>query len=176
MLSNHIKRIVSTFEALTLRPLHTSSIVYSPDESSQILTQGMQLAGTGNPYETKIPRRRQVENISMPNFEKIECLKWANWMMLRDVKRRHLNAKYWQYRLNMHSLAYCRTLPSVIRDIALEERNSTPRDASVNHLNNRCSLTSRGRGKFWRYRLSRIVWRDLADHGLLSGPIRAKWG
>ena len=129
-----------------------------------------------NPYETQISRRREVEDISIPKTDGVECLKWTNWRMRRDVLRRHMNARYWQYRNDLMSIANCRTLPSVIRDIATEERNSTPRDASVNHLRNRCALTSRNRGKLYKYRLSRIVWRDLADHGMISGAIRAKWG
>lgn len=74
------------------------------------------------------------------------------------------------------SVAYCETLPSIVRSVAIEDRNSTPRDASVNHLRNRCAVTSRNRGIVYSYRLSRIVWRDMADHGLISGAIRAKWG
>lgn len=143
---------------------------------SSVIKAARRLSGTGNPYATVIRRRREIQDPSVPDFEKQECLKWTNWRMLREVKRRHIVSDYAQYRLNMHSLANCRTLPSVIRDIALDERNSTPRDASVTHLVNRCSVTSRARGKWPRYRLSRIVWRDLADHGLVSGAIRAKWG
>lgn len=127
-----------------------------------------------DPYETTIRRRRQVEDPSIPS-DGVECLKWTNWRMLRDVKRRHMNSKYWQYRNNLMSVAYCKTLPSIVRSIAIDDRNSTPRDASVNHLRNRCALTSRNRGKVYSYRLSRIVWRDLADHAHLSGVIRAKW-
>lgn len=146
--------------------------MFTPNRGIQTST----LVGTGNPYATTLKRRREIKDPSIPNFEEIECLKWTNWRMLREVKRRHIVAKYAQYRMNMHSLANCKTLPSVIRNIALEERNSTPRDASINHLINRCSVTSRARGKLIKYRLSRIIWRDQADHGLLSGVIRAKWG
>lgn len=135
----------------------------------------IQNPGKGNPYETTIRRRRQVQDPSYPNFDQVECLKWADWKMLRDVKRRRINADYWQYRTNLKNLANCKTLPNVVRDIALEERQSTPRDSSICHVNNRCSLTSRARGKLLHWRLSRIVWRDLADHGLLSGAIRAMW-
>lgn len=146
---------------------------------SNIFTRNLtttEIAGTGDPYATTIKRRREIKDPSMPNFEHVECLKWTNWRMLKDVKKRHFVANYAQYRMNMKSLAHCQTLPSVIRDIALEERNSTPRYAGICQIVNRCSLTSRPRGKWPRYRLSRIVWRDLADHGLLSGSIRAKWG
>lgn len=129
-----------------------------------------------SPYETTIVRRRQIQDPNIPDFENQERLKWAKWTMLRDVKRRHLNANYWQYRMNLQNISSCQTLPSVVRELALEERNSTPKGASINHINNRCAITGRGRGKVYKYRLSRIVYRDLADHGLLSGIIRAKWG
>ena len=130
----------------------------------------------GNPLETKTKLRRHVPNISYPDFEKQECIKWADWMMLRDVKKRYIHADYWQYRLNMKTIARNRALPSLVREIAWEERQATPRKSSLNHLTNRCALSSRSRGKFSRYRLSRILWRDCADHGMLSGYIRAKWG
>lgn len=130
-----------------------------------------------SPYVTTIHRKREVKDVSLPNFEKVECLKWSDWMMLRDVKRRLKNAEYWQYRLNLKNLSASLTLPSIVRDIAAEERlANTPLDSSVARLNNRCALTSRSRGKFYKYKLSRIVWRDMADHGMLAGPIRAKWG
>lgn len=133
-------------------------------------------AYTGNPYETKIHMKRKVADPSEPDFEKQECLKWADWRMLKDLKKRYSNAEHWQARNNLMSLAFCRTLPSIVREIALEERNSFPRTSSCNQLVNRCALTSRARGKLIRYRMSRIVWRENADHGLLSGWIRAKWG
>lgn len=133
-------------------------------------------AYTGDPFKTEIKMKRQVEDPSFPDFEKQECLKWAKWSMLRDVKRRHKNSEYWQYRRNLMSVAYCRTLPTIVRDIAVEDRNDTPREAGITWINNRCAVTSRPRGLFHRYRISRIVWRDMADHGLISGAIRAKWG
>lgn len=139
-------------------------------------TNQTKFSGFGNPYETEIKRRRYVENISIPNFNKVECLKWTNWRMRRDVIRRHLNGQYWQYRLNLKNISRSKTLPNVVKDIALDERLQTPRDSSIANIRNRCAISSRSRGLFHKYRLSRIVWRDLADHGLISGAIRAKWG
>lgn len=135
------------------------------------------LNNIGNPYATEIKRKRIVEDPSLPDFDNpMPPLKWANWMMLRDVKRRHLVSRYWQYRMNLLNISHSQTLPNIIRETATTDRNSTPRQSSIAHYTNRCSLTSRARGKFDRYRLSRIVWRDLADHGMLSSAIRAKWG
>lgn len=131
---------------------------------------------TGNPFETKIKLKREIPDPSLPNFKEVECLKWTNWRMLRDVKKRYINAEYWQYRLNMKNIGRNMVLPSLVKDIAWEERMATPRDSSVTHLTNRCALSSRARGKFPRYRLSRNIYRECADHGQLSGVIRAKWG
>lgn len=130
----------------------------------------------GDPYTTEIKLRRKVDNISYPKFGEVESLKWAKWQMLKDVKRRIINGQYWQYRLNLKCLSESMTLPNVVRQIAAEERLATPRDSSVNRIVNRCALTARPRGRYGRYRMSRIVWRDQADHGMISGSIRARWG
>lgn len=50
-----------------------------------------------------------------------------------------------------------------------------PRDASLTRVRNRCAITSRPRGVVTRWRLSRIVWRSLADYNKLSGVQRAMW-
>lgn len=131
---------------------------------------------TGDPFETRITLKRKVSDISVPNFEEQECIKWTDWMMLRDVKRRHIQADYWQYRVNLKCLAKNKILPNLVRDMAWEERMSLPQATSKNYITNRCAITSRSRGKFPRYRLSRIIFRECADHGLLSGFMRAKWG
>lgn len=131
---------------------------------------------SSNPFETTIRRRRVVVDPSYPDFEKQECLKWTDWKMLRDVKRRHMHAEHAQNRLNLKNIARCRVLPSVIRDVAWDERMATPRAATILYLRNRCALSSRPEGIVHQYRVSRIVFRDAADHGLVSGVIRAKWG
>jgi len=130
----------------------------------------------GNPHETKLRLKREIPNIGIPDFEKVESLKWSDWAMLKDIKRRHIHADYWQHRTNLKNLGKNSVLPSIVRDLAWEERMATPRASSKSQLRNRCALSSRSRGKFPRYRLSRIIFRDCADHGLLGGYIRAKWG
>lgn len=135
-----------------------------------------QLAGEGNPFETKIYRKRVIENISIPDFEKQESLKWANWWMLRDVKRRSMNMLFWQYRINLKCLTKSESLPAVVRELAKDERLKTPPDSKIIRIRNRCAFTGRLRGKYLKYRMSRIVWREAADHGMVSGVIRAKWG
>lgn len=159
-----------------LNPRHILSWAVSKVIPQAVRQKHTGFVHTGNPFETKIAMKRQVKDISLPNFKEQECLKWSTWGMLRDVKRRHISSEYWQYRNNLMSVGYCRTLPSVVREMAIEDRNSTPREASATFRTNRCAISARSRGKLIQYRLSRIIWRDMADHGLVGGAIRAKWG
>lgn len=59
--------------------------------------------------------------------------------------------------------------------MADEEIAALPRDSCPVRIRNRCVMTSRPRGVKRRWRLSRIVFRHLADHGQLSGVQRAIW-
>lgn len=50
-----------------------------------------------------------------------------------------------------------------------------PRQTALRQLTPRCVLTSRGHGVVLRWRLSRIMFRHLADYNKLSGVQRAIW-
>lgn len=50
-----------------------------------------------------------------------------------------------------------------------------PRQTALRQLTPRCVLTSRGHGVVCRWRLSRIMFRELADYNKLSGVQRAIW-
>jgi len=60
--------------------------------------------------------------------------------------------------------------------LAHEENLSLPRDATIQHLTNRCIISSRSRGTVKRYRISRHFFRELADYNKLSGVAKAAWG
>lgn len=61
------------------------------------------------------------------------------------------------------------------KEIAHQDINALPRDSSIVRIRSRCAVTSRPRGVVYRWRLSRIVWRQLADYNKLSGVQRAMW-
>ena len=50
-----------------------------------------------------------------------------------------------------------------------------PRDASATRYRNRCSLTGRPRGYMRGFGVSRIVFRELANKGMLPGVKKASW-
>uniref|UniRef100_A0A8D1K1A9 28S ribosomal protein S14, mitochondrial n=1 Tax=Sus scrofa TaxID=9823 RepID=A0A8D1K1A9_PIG len=100
---------------------------------------------------------------------------YVDWKMLRDVKRRKMAYEYADERLRINSLRKNTILPKDLQEVADEEIASLPRDSCPVRIRNRCVMTSRPRGVKRRWRLSRIVFRHLADHGQLSGVQRAMW-
>lgn len=95
--------------------------------------------------------------------------------MIKDVRKRKCIETRGIERLRVNSLRKNDILPIELREIADVEIAAQPRDSSITRIVNRCVLTSRPRGVVNRWRLSRIVFRDLADHNLISGVQRAMW-
>lgn len=50
-----------------------------------------------------------------------------------------------------------------------------PRDSSPTRLHNRCSVSGRPRGYISKYKVSRIVFRELAHQGKIPGVRKASW-
>jgi len=50
-----------------------------------------------------------------------------------------------------------------------------PRDSSPTRLRNRCQLTGRSRGNLRKFKISRIMLRELALAGKIPGLKKASW-
>ncbi|XP_035994055.1 28S ribosomal protein S14, mitochondrial [Fundulus heteroclitus] len=100
---------------------------------------------------------------------------YVDWRMLRDVKRRQMAFEYADERLRINALRKNTILPKELQEIADKEIAALPRDSCPVRIRNRCVFTSRPRGVKRRWRLSRIVFRHLADHNQMSGILRARW-
>lgn len=50
-----------------------------------------------------------------------------------------------------------------------------PRNASPVRLKNRCKLTGRPKGYMRQFGVSRIMFRELADNGMIPGVTKASW-
>uniref|UniRef100_A0A1B0ET84 28S ribosomal protein S14, mitochondrial n=1 Tax=Lutzomyia longipalpis TaxID=7200 RepID=A0A1B0ET84_LUTLO len=95
--------------------------------------------------------------------------------MRKDVKRRKIVEEHAVARLRVNSLRKNDILPIELREIADAEIHAFPRDSCLNRVRERCCITSRPRGVVHRWRMSRIMWRHLADYNKLSGVQRAMW-
>lgn len=55
------------------------------------------------------------------------------------------------------------------------ELSRLPRDASPTRSHMRCELTGRGRGVYRKFKISRIMLRELALAGMIPGLKKASW-
>lgn len=101
--------------------------------------------------------------------------KYADWRMIKDVRKRKCVEEHGVDRLRVNSLRKNDILPIELREMADLEIAAQPRDSSIVRIRRRCALTSRPRGVVHRWRLSRIVFRHLADYNKLSSVQRAMW-
>ena len=61
------------------------------------------------------------------------------------------------------------------RLIARLKMAELPRNGNPTRVRNRCELTGRSRAYYRKFRLSRIMLRDLANKGLIPGVIKSTW-
>lgn len=101
--------------------------------------------------------------------------KWPSHRMIKDNKRRILTTEWAPMRLRVNSIRKNDTLPSDIREEASKQIHGFPRDSTLYRCNKRCALTARGKGTIYRWRISRFVFRHLADYNKLAGIQRAMW-
>ena len=50
-----------------------------------------------------------------------------------------------------------------------------PRNGNPTRIRNRCELTGRSRGFYRKFRLSRIMLRELGNKGLIPGLTKSSW-
>jgi small subunit ribosomal protein S14 len=50
-----------------------------------------------------------------------------------------------------------------------------PRNGNPTRVRNRCELTGRARAYYRKFRLSRIMLRELANKGLIPGVTKSSW-
>lgn len=93
----------------------------------------------------------------------------------RDKKRRKLVEKYELKRLELKNIINSTSLPIKIRWEATLKLSKLPRNSSKVRLRNRCVITGRSRGVYRDFKMSRIMFRQLASNGELSGVRKSSW-
>jgi small subunit ribosomal protein S14 len=61
------------------------------------------------------------------------------------------------------------------RLIARLKMAEIPRNGNPTRVRNRCELTGRSRAYYRKFRLSRIMLRELANKGLIPGLTKSSW-
>ena len=84
-------------------------------------------------------------------------------MKAREVKRAKMVEKFSKKR---------KALKEVGDYIALQK---LPRNASPVRMHNRCKITGRPKGYIRQFGLSRVIFREMANKGLIPGVTKASW-
>ena len=84
-------------------------------------------------------------------------------MKAREVKRAKIVAKYSKKR-------------QLLKDKNdYEALQKLPRNASPVRMHNRCKITGRPKGYMRQFGVSRVVFREMANKGLIPGITKASW-
>ena len=84
-------------------------------------------------------------------------------MKAREVKRAKLAAKYADKRAALKAAGEYEALQKL------------PKNASPVRGHNRCKLTGRPKGYMRQFGLSRVMFREMANKGLIPGVKKASW-
>ncbi len=84
-------------------------------------------------------------------------------MKAREVKRARIVEKYAERRKALKEAGDYEALQKL------------PRNASPVRMHNRCKLTGRPKGYMRQFGISRVMFREMANKGLIPGVRKASW-
>ena len=84
-------------------------------------------------------------------------------MKAREVKRKKIVEKYAEKRAALKAAGDYDALQKL------------PKNASPIRMHNRCKLTGRPRGYMRQFGVSRVMFREMANNGLIPGVKKASW-
>ncbi|HTG37732.1 MULTISPECIES: 30S ribosomal protein S14 [unclassified Sphingomonas] len=93
----------------------------------------------------------------------------------KNEKRRKMVAKYAPKYAKLKAIANDESLDETERLIARLKMAELPRNGNPTRIRNRCELTGRPRGYYRKFRLARVMLRDLANKGLIPGVTKSSW-
>lgn len=103
----------------------------------------------------------------MSVYEENRCIK--------DNHLRLLASKFELKRNLFKALTRDPQLPIEVREKFQYKLSKLPRNSSFTRVRNRCIFTGRPRAVYQLFRMSRIVFRELASQGMLNGVKKASW-
>ena len=93
----------------------------------------------------------------------------------KNERRKMLVAKTAAKRAKLKAKANDKSVDETERLIARLKMAELPRNGNPTRIRNRCELTGRSRGYYRKFRLSRIMLRELGNKGLIPGLTKSSW-
>jgi small subunit ribosomal protein S14 len=93
----------------------------------------------------------------------------------KNEKRKQLVKKYASKYAKLKATANDKSLDDTERLIARLKMAEIPRNGNPTRIRNRCEMTGRPRAYYRKFRLARVMLRDLANKGLIPGVTKSSW-
>ena len=93
----------------------------------------------------------------------------------KNERRKKLVKQYAGKLAKLKAQANDESLDETERLIARLKMAEIPRNGNPTRIRNRCELTGRPRGYYRKFRLARVMLRDLANKGLIPGVTKSSW-
>jgi small subunit ribosomal protein S14 len=93
----------------------------------------------------------------------------------KNERRKQLVKKYAGKYAKLKAMAKDQSLDETERLIARLKMAELPRNGNPTRIRNRCELTGRSRGYYRKFRLSRIMLREMGNKGLIPGLTKSSW-
>ena len=93
----------------------------------------------------------------------------------KNERRKKLVEKQAAKYAKLKTLANDESLDETERLIARLKMAELPRNGNPTRIRNRCELTGRSRAYYRKFRLSRIMLREMGNKGLIPGLTKSSW-
>ena len=93
----------------------------------------------------------------------------------KNERRKLLTKKYAGKYAKLKAIANDESVDETERLIARLKMAEIPRNGNPTRIRNRCELTGRPRAYYRKFRLARVMLRDLANKGLIPGVTKSSW-
>ncbi|UZK67522.1 30S ribosomal protein S14 [Sphingomonas sp. M1-B02] len=93
----------------------------------------------------------------------------------KNERRKLLVKKYAPKYAKLKAIANDESQDETERLIARLKMAEIPRNGNPTRVRNRCEITGRPRAYYRKFRLARVMLRDLANKGLIPGVTKSSW-
>ena len=93
----------------------------------------------------------------------------------KNERRKAMVKQYAGKYAALKAIANDKSLDEGERTIARLKMAELPRNANPTRVRNRCELTGRPRAYYRKFKLSRVMLRELANKGLIPGVTKSSW-
>ena len=93
----------------------------------------------------------------------------------KNERRKKLVAKHAARYSKLKAIANDESKDETERLIARLKLAEVPRNGNPTRIRNRCELTGRSRAYYRKFRLSRVMLRELGNKGLIPGLTKSSW-